>query len=69
MMKNYPHALVELRSKLKISQEQLANILEVSFSSVNRWENGRFEPTKIIKFRVDKLLKEHGIEVEDDEDK
>lgn len=68
-MKNYPYALVELRSKLKISQEELARILEVSFSSVSRWENGHFEPTKITKFRVDKLLEDNGIEVKDDEEK
>ena len=64
MMKNYPHALVELRSKLKISQEQLANILEVSFSSVNRWENGKHQPTKAIKKRIELLWEKHNIKVE-----
>lgn len=64
-MKDYQKALVELRSKLDISQEELAKILNVSFSSVNRWENGHFEPTKIVKFRLDKLLEENGIEVDD----
>lgn len=66
-MKDYKKALVELRSKLYISQVELAKILNVSFSSVNRWENSRFEPTKIVKFRLDKLLEENGIEVKDDE--
>ncbi|MGI6768731.1 MAG: helix-turn-helix domain-containing protein [Bacilli bacterium] len=66
-MKDYQKALIELRSKLNISQEELAKVLKVSFSSVNRWENGHFEPTKIVKFRLDKLLEENGIEVEEDE--
>lgn len=64
-MKNYQKSLVELRSKLDISQEELAKILYVSISSVNRWENGRFAPTKIVKFRLDKLLEENEIEVDD----
>jgi len=64
-MKNYQKSLVELRSKLNISQEELAKILYVSISSVNRWENRRFEPTKIVKFRLDKLLEENEIEVDD----
>lgn len=64
-MKNYQKSLVELRAKLNISQDELAKILFVSISSVNRWENGRFEPTKIVKYRLDKLLKENEIEVED----
>ncbi|MDD6226784.1 MAG: helix-turn-helix transcriptional regulator [Bacilli bacterium] len=58
---NYSKAILELRSKLNISQHELANILGVSFQSVNRWENGHFEPTKIVKVRVDKMLKDNGI--------
>jgi len=60
---DYPKALVELRAKLNISQHELADLLEVSYPSVSRWENGHFEPTKIIKFKVDKMLKENSIEL------
>lgn len=63
-MKKYSYALVELRSKLNISQKELAKTLGVSISSVNRWENGHFNPTKLVRFRVYKLLKENGVEVE-----
>ena len=41
---NYSKALRELREKLLISQADLAKMLGVSFASVNRWENGHFEP-------------------------
>ncbi|MBN2958115.1 MAG: helix-turn-helix transcriptional regulator [Streptococcus gordonii] len=34
-----------VRKKLAISQEQLARELRVSFSTVNRWENGRVKPS------------------------
>lgn len=56
---NYSKAIVELRAKLNISQHELASILGVSFQSVNRWENGHFEPTKIVKVRLDKMLVEN----------
>lgn len=59
---NYPEALVELRAKLNISQHKLADLLNVSYPSVSRWENGHAEPTKIVKIRVRQLLQEHGIE-------
>ncbi len=58
---NYSKAILELRSKLNISQHELANLLGVSFQSVNRWENGHFEPTKIVKVRLLKLLEENNI--------
>lgn len=58
---NYSKAILELRSKLNISQHELANMLGVSFQSVNRWENGHFEPTKIVKVRLLKLLEENNI--------
>lgn len=58
---DYQTVLVELRAKLNISQQELAKILNVSFLSVNRWENGHHEPTKIVKLKLDKLLKENRI--------
>ncbi len=60
-MNNYKDALVELRLKLNVSQEELAKLLGVSFSSVNRWENGRHEPTKIAKAKLKKLFVENEI--------
>ena len=63
MKYDYPKALVELRAKLRISQHEFADLLQVSYPSVSRWENGHFEPTKIVKIRVDQLLKENGIDV------
>lgn len=61
---NYSKAILELRSKLNISQHELASILGVSFQSVNRWENGHFEPTKIIKVKIDKMLSDNDINIE-----
>lgn len=65
MKYNYQKALVLLRAKLNISQHELADLLKVSYPSISRWENGHFEPTKIVKVRLDELLKANNIELEE----
>ena len=62
-MKDYPNAIRKLRAKLNISQQELADMLGVSFPSVNRWENGHYEPTIIAKVKLDELFKENNIEL------
>lgn len=64
-MINYAKALVELRSKLNISQTEMAVLLNVSYPSVNRWENGRATPVKIVRVRIEKFCKENGVELEE----
>jgi len=39
-----PDILKQLRTKLELSQEDLATKLGVAFSTLNRWENGRSTP-------------------------
>lgn len=63
---DYPNAIRKLRAKLNISQQELADLLGVSFPSVNRWENGHYEPTLIAKVKLEKLFKEHHIDVEEE---
>ena len=65
MKYNYQKALVLLRAKLNISQHELADLLNVSYPSISRWENGHFEPTKIVIVRLDELLKANNIELEE----
>ena len=59
---NYPKEIVMLRSKLNLSQEEFGKMIGASLVSVSRWERGEFEPTKIVKVRIDELLKKHLIE-------
>jgi transcriptional regulator with XRE-family HTH domain len=59
---DYSKALKELREKLLVTQEELAEMLGVSFASVNRWENKRHEPTIKAKRKIRDLCKENGIE-------
>lgn len=65
MEKNYVKALLELRSVLNVSQAEMADILSVSYPSVNRRENGRAIPVKIVRIRIEKLYKENNIVIEE----
>lgn len=44
------------RLENKVSQERLAEALGVSFSTVNRWLNGKNRPNKIQSYHIKKLL-------------
>jgi putative transcriptional regulator len=46
----------ELRMKLGLTQERMAQELGVSFKTVNRWEKGRAKPSAMAR----KLLNELG---------
>lgn len=41
-----------VREQLNITQEQLAHELGISFSTINRWENGHTSPSKLAKVRL-----------------
>jgi DNA-binding transcriptional regulator YiaG len=62
----YPSAIRKLRAKLNISQTELAAILGVSFTSVNRWEKGHHQPTVIAKEKLKQLFKDNHIIMEED---
>jgi transcriptional regulator with XRE-family HTH domain len=49
--------LENYRLEKKISQEELAKELEVAFSTVNRWFNGKSKPNKIQSYHIYKLFK------------
>ena len=40
---DYSNLIKELRNKMLLTQTELADLLGVSFGSVNRWENGKHE--------------------------
>src|SRR6266404_8100483 len=56
-----PRLLRQLRTKLSLSQEQLASQLQVSFATVNRWEGGRAQPQKAQLEALEKLVEEAGL--------
>jgi transcriptional regulator with XRE-family HTH domain len=52
--------LDEYRLEHKITQQQLADILGVTYVSVNRWLNGHSQPNKIQTYHIEKLLSGQG---------
>lgn len=57
----YAEKIKRLREAMLISQGELADILNVSVVTVNRWENGRFEPTIKIKRKLKALFIENNV--------
>ena len=62
---DYAKMILALRVKMNISQQQLGELLGVSFSTVNRWEKGHHEPTLLAKERLKNLFQENGINIEE----
>lgn len=66
---NYSKLIKELREKLILSQAELAELLGVSFASVNRWKMGHHEPTIKSKRKIVALCKKHKIRIDEYTDK
>ena len=63
---DYSKVLKVLREKLLVTQTELAELLEVSFQTVNRWETGKHEPTIKAKRKIKVLLEQNNIKFEED---
>ena len=61
---NYALLLKKIRDHLLITQTELARMIGVSFSTVNRWENNKTEPTMKAKRKIKSLCEKHKIEME-----
>jgi DNA-binding XRE family transcriptional regulator len=63
---NYQRLVKQLRVKLILSQQEFAELLNVSFASINRWETGKHEPTIKVKRKIVELCKINGINLEEE---
>ena len=61
---NWSKIIKDLRNKMLLSQTELANLLGVSFASINRWENGHNEPTIKIKRKIKELCQRENIDID-----
>lgn len=52
----------DIRSRLGLSQTELAEKLGVSFATVNRWEKGHCEPSRIAVGAIKQLCTQHDID-------
>ena len=53
--KQLAKTIKDLRAKLGLTQEQFAAKVGVTFSTVNRWENGRGKPSPLAVRRIKEL--------------
>ena len=49
-----------LRLELKLTQEDLARKLGLTVSTVSKWEQGLFSPSRLAREKIEKLLKKEG---------
>ena len=61
---NWPKIIKTIREKLFITQTELAEIIDVSFASVNRWEQGHHEPTMKAKRKLAEICRKNNIDME-----
>ena len=55
-----------VREQLKLSQEDLARALNVSFATINRWENAKTKPIKMAQAAFHNYCENNGIAFDDD---
>lgn len=53
-----------IRERLGVTQEKLAAQLGVTFSSVNRWENGHRKPSPLAMRSIEELATKIGLQPE-----
>lgn len=46
----------ELRRRLRMTQEEFAHAIGVTVSTVNRWENGHIEPSRLARKAMEGLI-------------
>ena len=51
------------REKIGISQEELARAINVSFATINRWENSKTHPNKLARSVFLDYCKRQGIDI------
>lgn len=62
---DYAKLIKFIREKKLLTQMELADILQVSFTTISRWESGKFEPTMKIKRKIIEYCAKNNINVED----
>ena len=61
-MNDLSKKLKELRKKMGWAQEDLARRIEVSLSTVQRWESKGAKPTRLARRELGRLFQEAGID-------
>ena len=66
---NFEEKLVYVRAYLNLTQAQLAKELNVSFETINRWESGKYNPSKKAEYTLEIFCKKNNVAFEKGESK
>ncbi len=61
---NFCQIVKNIRLVLKLSQEDLARELGVSYATINRWENGKSTPSRLALSVIKEFCEKNGITYE-----
>lgn len=61
---NFPDIVKTAREKTGMSQEDLARALNVSFATINRWENGKTHPNKLTQTVFFDFCQKQGLDID-----
>ncbi len=62
---DFKEKLLYVRALLNLTQAELANQLGVSYETINRWENGKFNPSKKAEYSFEIFCKQHNVIFDD----
>lgn len=60
----FPRIVKIVREKTGMSQEDFARALNVSFATINRWENGKTHPNKLTQAVFFDFCQKQGLNIE-----
>lgn len=63
---NFAEKVKYVRATLKLSQEDLAHELGVSFATINRWENGSYNPSRLAKKAFEDFCEKRTINISEE---
>jgi DNA-binding transcriptional regulator YiaG len=63
---SFPEFVKEVRNKLNLSQKQLAQALNVNYTTINRWENEHVTPSNLAQKSFFDLCESNFIAVPDE---
>ena len=63
MQMDYSRILKQIREKLFLTQQELADMLNVSFATINRWENDKNVPSMKGKKKIVELAKKVKLDI------
>lgn len=61
---NVSHLVRNLRQVMGLTQEQFAAVLGVTYTTVNRWENGHMQPSPLALKQIKAMLKAMSLSAE-----